>query len=167
MRFQAASRPECGFTLVEVLLSVSITTIAFVGIFSTYITSLAVQEAVDDRAKVLFLVQKTVEEAIAVDYDDLDIGTTVEVIRDELDGYLFVTSTVVGIQDPTIGGLWTRFSDPDPLHHYKQLNVKAQWGPLGSPSMEDWESVEISAIRVERENTVDFSERASSQLPWL
>ncbi len=154
-----------GFTLVEVLISISLTTIAFVGIFATYTTSLAVQKQVDERAHVLFLVQQTLEQVLAVDYADLPVSTTVEIFEDEIDGILTLTSTVSPVEDSEIHSHWTRFSDPAPNQHYKLVSIKAAWGPEGTAS-EKMEKLELTTYRVERENTVDFSERTSSQLPW-
>lgn len=159
------SSSEGGFTLMEVVISVSLTTIAFVGIFATYTTSLAVQKQVDERAHVLFLVQQTLEQVLAVDYTELPLGTTVEIFEDEVDGILTMTSTVSAVVDTEVHEAWTRFTDPSPTQHYKQVTISAVWGPEDTDT-DRLEKVELTTYRVERENTVDFSERTSSQLPW-
>jgi type II secretory pathway pseudopilin PulG len=163
---QSGSSPsECGFTLVEVLLSITLTTLAFVGILATYTTSLAVQKQIDERAHVLFFVQQTLEQVLAVDYTDLPISTTVEIFEDEIDGILIMTSTVSKVVDSAVHNQWVRFTDPTPTQHYKKVSIAAVWGPEGTPT-DKMERIELTTYRVERENTVDFSERVSSQLPW-
>ncbi len=160
-----ASSTESGFTLIEVMISITLTTIAFIGIFATYTTSLIVQKQLDERSHVLFLVQQTLEQVLAVDYADLPVATTVEIFDDEIDGILTMTSTVSAVVDTEVHEAWTRFSDPTPTQHYKQVTISAKWGPEGTDA-ENLETVELTTYRVERENTVDFSERVSSQLPW-
>ncbi len=156
---------EKGLTLVEVLISISLTTLTFVGIFATYTTSLAIQGDIDDRAKVLFMVQRTLEEALTVNYEDLDESTTIEFVEGQVDGYLLFTNTIEEVQDEGMHDLWIRLNDPHPDVQMKRITVEATWGPY-SIEPADWEKLKLSALRVERENTVDFSERASSQLPW-
>ncbi len=157
--------PECGFSLVEVLISITLTTLAFVGILATYTTSLAVQKQVDERAHVLFLAQQTLEQILAVDYPALPVSTSVEIFEDEVDGILTLTSSVSAVVDTDIHNQWTRFGDPAPNQHYKKVSVLAEWGREGT-AREKMENLELTTYRVERENTVDFSERTSSQLPW-
>jgi hypothetical protein len=149
----------------EVLISISLTMIAFVGIFATYTTSIAVQKELDDRAKILFMVQRTLEQALAVNYDNITLGTTVEIIEGEIDGLLTITNTIEGVTDSQIHQLWTRFQDPSATTQMKKITIQAQWGKEGTPTSQ-WEKMVLTSYRVERENTVDFSERASSQLPW-
>jgi type II secretory pathway component PulJ len=156
---------ERGFTLMEVLISITLTTLTFVGIFATYTTSLAVQKQVDERAHVLFFVQQTLEQVLAVDYQDLPVSTTVEVFEDEIDGLLTMTSTVSAVADAGVHNQWVRFTDPTPTQSYKKVSIVAKWGREGTPT-DRREKIELTTYRVERENTVDFSERASSQLPW-
>lgn len=159
------SAQERGLTLVEVLISISLTTLTFVGIFATYTTSLAIQRDIDQRAKILFMVQRTLEEALTVDYEHVTVGTTLEFIEGEVDGYLLFTNTVEDVQDAGLHDMWTRFDDPHPTTQMKKITIEASWGPHGTEPA-DWEKTALSTYRVERENTVDFSERASSQLPW-
>jgi prepilin-type N-terminal cleavage/methylation domain-containing protein len=165
MRVPAPKPKQSGFTLVEVLISVVLATIAFVGIFGTYTTSLAIQRNVDERAKVMFLIQKTIEEALAVDYADLTLGTVVEIFEGEVYGLLAITNKVEAVTDSGIHLAWTRFTDPRPTEQMKRITIKADWGLEGVPTSQ-WESITFTSLRVERENTVDFSERTSSQLPW-
>jgi len=161
----SSRQKDQGFTMVEVLISVVLTTVAFVGIFATYTTSLAVQKKVDERSQVLFLIQKTFEQVLAVDYTDLTVGTTIEIFEDELDGLLTITSKVETVVDSGMHALWTRFSDPTPTSHYKRVTITAEWAPEDT-SNDKKEKMVLTTYRVEHENTVDFSERASSQLPW-
>lgn len=156
---------EGGFTMVEVMISVVLTTVAFIGIFTTYATSLSVQKKVDERSQILFLIQKTFEQVLAVDYKDLTVGTTIEIFEGEVDGLLTITSKIETVVDSGIHTLWTRFTDPTPSGHYKRATITAEWAPDGT-TIDQKEKMVLSTLRVEHENTVDFGERASSQLPW-
>lgn len=155
--------PEKGISLIEVLISVILVTIAFTGVFATYTTSMVVQTEIDERAKALYIAQKHLEEAATKDYEELDPGYELDIYEGEMRSELWVTTNVATAADEEISELWTRFPDADPDAAYKIITVNVMWGtPEGGSGMEN---ISLSWIRVKRENTVEFYERASSQLP--
>jgi type II secretory pathway pseudopilin PulG len=154
------SRRRCaGITLVEVLIAVSLVSVAFMGVLSTYTTSLTIQKELDDRAKATFIAQQVLEEAATIGYDDLEYGYEMDYYEDELSGYLCLIRIVQGLPDQDIAEMWTRFPDPDPSSAYKLVTVCADWGDF----QRGWENVKLDWIRVRRENTVEFEERVSTQ----
>ena len=155
-----ARRKKCaGVTLIEVLIAVSLVAVAFMGVLSTYTTSLTIQKELDDRAKATFIAQQMLEEAATINYDQLEYGYEMDYYEDELSGYLCLMRSVQGLSDPDIAELWTRFPDPDPYSAYKLVTVYADWGDYEH----GWEHVKLDWIRVRRENTVEFTERVSTQ----
>ena len=152
-----------GFSLIEVLISLILVGITFTGIFATYTTSRVIQNDIDERAKALFMTQKKLEEVATIYYDDLEPGSTIDIYSDELSTDLWLITSVEEMADPEISALWTRFPDTEPNAAYKVITVQALWGDTSGTG--ETEDMMLSWIRVKRENTVEFYERASSQMP--
>lgn len=140
-------------------MAVSLVSIAFMGVLSTYTTSLKIQRELDDRAKATFIAQQVLEEAATINYDSLEPGYEMDYYEDELSGYLCVMRMVEELPDYEISELWTRFPEPDPNAAYKLVTVYADWGDY----QQGWENIHLNWIRVRRENTVEFEERVSTQ----
>jgi len=165
---QAQSRIENeasqrGLSLIEVLISVILVTITFTGIFATYTTTMVVQNEIDERAKALFMAQKRLEEVATYDYEELEAGYTFDIYDDEMTSEVWLITSVEERADEEIAQQWTRFPDVDPNAAYKVITVSALWGDYEQAGQ--YEELSLSWIRVKRENTVEFYERASSQLP--
>ena len=155
--------PEEGFSLIEALISLILVAITFTGIFATYTTTRVIQNEIDERAKALFMAQKHLEEVATFDYEELEPGYSFEIFEDEMSSDLWLITAVETMPDEEISDLWTRFPDIDPDAAYKVITVQVLWGDYDHPGgMED---ITLSWIRVKRENTVEFYERASSQMP--
>lgn len=153
---------ERGFSLLEILISLSLASIGMMGILTTFTTSLTVQKDTDDRAKALFVAQQVLEETATIEYEDLEFGYDLDYYDDEISGYLMVMREVQDMPDEEIADMWTRFPNPDPSTAYKLVTVRVYWG---DPTGGEMESVSLNWIRVRRENTVEFNERVSGQAP--
>jgi Tfp pilus assembly protein PilV len=152
-----------GFSLVEVIVSLCLIALAFAGVLATYTTSISLQKDMDERAKIMFRTQKVMEETANISYDDLTAGITMDYIMDEdIRGYLFITTHITDVEDTQMEVLWTRYADPSPLAAYKQITVEATWGNPYVGTV-NWNKLELNWLRVKRENSVEFSERTSSQ----
>lgn len=162
-RGQGVSSAERGFSLIEVMISVILVTITFTGIFATYTTSRVIQNDIDERAKALFITQRKLEEKATLDYEELEEGYDFDIYEDEMRSDLWLITSVEAVPDEDVESLWTRFPNVDPGAAYKVITVQAMWGDYSEG--EGMEELSLSWIRVKRENTVEFYERASSQLP--
>ncbi|MCB9767001.1 MAG: type II secretion system protein [Candidatus Omnitrophica bacterium] len=152
-----------GFSLIEVMISVILVTITFTGIFATYTTSMVIQNEIDERAKALFMAQKRLEEVATRDYEELEVGYDFDIYEDEMKSELWLITAVETAPDEEIENEWTRFPNAEPGAAYKIITVQALWGNYDQEG--GMESLNLSWIRVKRENTVEFYERASSQMP--
>jgi len=92
-------RTERGVTLLEVLVAVTLVSLTFMTVFSTYSTSLLMQQDTDLRSKAMFIAQQVIEETATIPYEELTPGTQVDVYDDEFPGALLVSTTVQDMPD--------------------------------------------------------------------
>lgn len=160
---KSEERLERGFSILELLIAVSLVSVAFMTVLSSYTTAITLQQDMDERSKAMFIAQQKLEETASIPYNELNAGYELDVYDDEFAENLYVMRIVSNLSDEEISDSWTRFPDPDPDAAYKLVTVSVNWG--GGETGTGYEHLEINMIRVLRENTFDFSEKVSTQAP--
>ena len=79
-----------GFTLIEIMVSFSILTVAFIAIMQSFPTGLKINKTAENATLASFLAQDKIEEFYSLDYDNIPIGTVAKArLSNDTNNYLY------------------------------------------------------------------------------